>query len=152
METNIQQFLKKFKEDQQIALNTSAKVLNSTVSDLYKKIVERTPVGNPSLWNWPAPRDYNPGTLKESWNISFNNVQRNVAGQFASTAQILGNNGLSFKLGDKGQQVVVISNPQPYAQRVETGWSTQAPQGMMRVSIAEYTSMLNQNASKYRIK
>lgn len=151
-ETNVDQFLKKFKVNQQLALDASAKTINNTLLQMYKKIVERTPVGDPSLWNWPAHKDYHPGTLRKSWTISFNGVQRNVTGQFASSAQVLGNNGLSFKIGNGKTQVAVISNPMPYAQRVETGWSTQAPQGMMRITIAEYTSLLEVNATKYRTK
>lgn len=151
-ETNIEQYLKSLKANQQLALDASAKTINSTLLEMYKKVVDRTPVGNPSLWNWPVHKDYQSGTLRESWTISFNGVQRNVTGQFASTAQVLGNNGLSFKVSSNNAQVAVISNPIPYAQRVETGWSTQAPQGMMRITAAEYASMLNENAAKYRTK
>lgn len=151
-ETNIEQYLKSLKANQQLALDASAKTINSTLLEMYKKIVDRTPVGDPSLWNWPAHSDYKPGTLRASWQLSFNGVQRNVAGQFSSTAQVLGNNGLSFKVGNGKAQVAVISNPMPYAQRVETGWSTQAPQGMMRITVAEFTSLIDANAAKYRTK
>ncbi len=150
--TNIEQFLRKFKENQQLALEASSKTINSTLLHMYKKIVDRTPVGDPSLWNWPAHRDYKPGTLKASWKLSFNGQERATNGQFASAGQILGNHGLTFKVGTSTKQVAVISNPQPYAQRVETGWSTQAPQGMMRITIAEYTSIVDEQAAKYRIK
>lgn len=151
-DTNINDFLKQFKHNEQLALDASAKIINSTLLNMYKKIVDRTPIGDPSLWQWPAHKNYHPGTLRKSWNISFNGVQRNTAGQFASTAQILGNNGLSFKVGNGNKQFAVISNARPYAQRVETGWSTQAPQGMMRITIAEYASIVEQEAAKYRIR
>lgn len=154
MSTNINEFLKKFKANQQIALDASAKVVNATALQMYKRIVDRTPVGDPSLWNPPHfPKDYTPGTLKASWQISFDGKQRATTGRFADAGQMLGSGGLTFKINaNNNGQSITISNPQPYAQRVETGWSSQAPQGMMRVTIAEYTSIINSNAKRYRIK
>jgi hypothetical protein len=150
--TALSEFLNKFKENQQIALNASAKTINKTLLDMTKKIVDRTPIGDPNLWHPPYwPKNYVPGTLKKSWGISFTNDQRAPTGQFASTEQVLSSGGLSFKVGNNKSQVAVIYNSQPYAQRVETGWSTQAPEGMMRVTISEYTSLLGSNAAKYRV-
>ncbi len=143
-----------FDIQKKLTLEASAKTINATVLDMYRNIVQRTPVGDPNLWHPPYwPKNYKPGTLKASWNLSFNNMQRDAAsGQFASSEQIQGSGGLSFKINSSEKQEVVIYNSQPYAQRVEMGWSSQAPTGMMRVSIAEYTSTLDKNAAKYRIK
>ncbi len=148
---NLQQFLRKFKENQQLALAACSKAINGTVEEMYKRIVDRTPVGNPSLWHWPAPKDYEPGTLRNSWNMSFNGQQRNSQGQFASTMQVLGDNGLSLKINENNSRTILIYNNQPYAQRVETGWSTQAPQGMMRLTVADYSTIMNQKTAQYRI-
>lgn len=150
--TNRDDFLKRFKANEQLALDASAKIINSTLLQMYKKIIDRTPVGDPSLWKWPAHSDYQPGTLKESWQLSFNGQQRNLKGQFSSASQTIENGGLTLKVGSRETVSATISNPQPYAQRVETGWSTQAPSGMMRVTIAEYTSIIDQNAAKYRVR
>lgn len=150
--TDINKFLKQFEANQKLALKASADTINDAVGEMFKKIVERTPVGDPSLWNWPAHSDYTPGTLKESWNLSFNGQQRNTKGQFASGAQVLGSGGLSFRVGSASKIDVIINNPQPYAQRVETGWSTQAPTGMMRITVSEFPAMLNRAAAKNRTK
>ncbi len=150
--TNLPQFLAKFKVNQQLALQASQKTINGTLLEMYKKIIDRTPVGDPSLWKWPAHSDYTPGTLRASWQLSFNGQQRSTAGRFASASQTLEGYGLSLKVGSSSKQFATISNPQPYAQRVESGWSTQAPEGMMRVTVSEYTSIVNQQAAKYRIR
>jgi hypothetical protein len=76
------------------------------------RVVKRTPVGNPALWNYPAPSNYNPGTLKSSWEIDWDRR----AGKIKSAE---------------------VHNDQPYAIRVENGWSTQAPYGMMRITFRE---------------
>ena len=151
--TNIQAYLKSMKANEQKALEASEKIINATVLQMYKNIIDRTPVGNPSLWSYPAPKGYDPGTLKASWHISFGSNMRNTKGQFTSGSQLSGSGGLSLKVkGSDTNQTVSIYNNQLYAQRVENGWSTQAPQGMMRISVAEYTSILDKNAARYRIK
>lgn len=136
---------------QQNILDRAAKVVNTTVVDMFNKIVDRTPVGNPSLWKYPAPKGYNPGTLKASWGIDYNTngAIRNDKGQFATPNTV---GGISFRVNSPSRQDATIYNIQPYAQRVETGWSTQAPAGMMRITIKEYVSILDKNAMKYRIR
>src|SRR5688572_10819137 len=107
--TNIDDFLKKFKANQQIALNASARIINETLMEMYRRMVQRTPIGNPALWHPPYwPKGYKPGTLKSSWSISFNNTQRGAGGQFASTGQVLGGGGISFKVGTAQKQTAVI--------------------------------------------
>lgn len=153
MKTNIAEFLRKFKSHQQISLTASAKATNYALLTTYRNIVQRTPVGDPALWHPPYwPKGYVPGDLKKSWHISFNNKQRNLKGHFASTSQVTSNYGLSFKVGTTSKQFAVIYNSQPYAQRVEDGWSTQAPSGMMKISIAEWASNLDRAAIKYKVK
>lgn len=154
MSAEYDKFLKQFEKNQQLTLDACAKTIEATLQDMYIKIIDRTPVGNPSLWNPPKwPVGYTPGQLKSSWQISYNGVQRATTGKFASTSQTLGGHGISLKVNKNNKNYAVISNPQPYAERIEYGsWSTQAPQGMMRVTVAEYTDILGKNASKYRIK
>lgn len=149
--TNINQFLKKFKENQQLVIKASEKVVNETLLEMYKRVVDRTPVGNPALWKFQAPKDYTPGTLKKSWQLSFGGMRDQGTGRFVSTQSIVGKHGISFQVRG-GNKTAFIYNKQPYAERVENGWSTQAPAGMMRITIAEYTMLIDKNAAKYRIR
>src|SRR5690606_26051368 len=120
-------------------LDAASKVVNSAVVDMFNKIVDRTPVGDPSIWKYPAPKGYNPGTLKASWKIDYNTngAIRDKKGRFASFMSFGGKGGVSFSLRSAPVQDVIIYNQQPYAHRVEYGWSSQAPQGMVRVTIKE---------------
>lgn len=43
-----------------------------------------------------------------------------------------------------------LTNNLPYAQRLEYGWSKQAPVGMVRVNIARFNTLLNEEAAKVR--
>lgn len=119
--TNYTAWKQKFDGQIVIVVKADTKIIQEACHELYSRIVERTPVGNPALWNPPVwPRDYTPGALKANWTIE--------------------------QEGDD----YVISNDLPYAQRVETGYSTQAPAGMMRISIKEFGAILNEVAKRYK--
>lgn len=119
-EVDIKKWLEQWNSAETQILVVSEKVLKEVSTLLYTKIVSYTPVGDPSLWKYHAPKGYSPGTLKKSWEIDFQ------------------------------PKVVTIKNEQPYAQRVENGWSSQAPYGMMRLSIAEFPDLLAQAAKRYK--
>lgn len=114
-------WLKQFEDGAKKAEEASLKTFSSVVTQVYNQIVDYTPVGNPSLWKYPAHSGYVPGTLKQSW---------------------------ALELSPKN---AIISNDQPYASRVEYGWSSQAPQGMMRRALSNFSNLLNAAAVRYKI-
>lgn len=126
---NFKQFLDKFKQNEKIVLSAIGKTFQATVEETSRRIIDRTPVGDPTLWKWPAPRNYKPGTLKASWELSFKGNLRTMANVIAT-----------------------INNPQPYAQRVEYGWSTQAPRGVVRVTLLEVNSILARYVAEYKVR
>lgn len=93
------------------------------IGETFAAVVTGTPVGNKALWKrnrgLPAsrqqPRNYVGGAARQAWRISVNGV----AGldPFASLAGV--------KLSDR----VSITNARPYIDRLNQGWSTQAPAG-----------------------
>ncbi|ENR8784326.1 HK97 gp10 family phage protein [Salmonella enterica] len=49
-----------------------------------------------------------------------------------------------------GWTELTLTNNLPYAQRLEFGWSKQAPVGMVRVNIARFNTLLNEEAAKVK--
>lgn len=49
-----------------------------------------------------------------------------------------------------GWTELTLANNLPYAQRLEYGWSKQAPVGMVRVNVARFNTLLEQEAAKVR--
>jgi len=43
-----------------------------------------------------------------------------------------------------------LTNNLPYAERLEYGWSNQAPQGFVRVNVARFNTLLEEEAAKVR--
>lgn len=121
MKTNYQQWDKEFKGQAKLVIKADEKIIQEACQELYQRIVDRTPIGNPSLWNTPAPKGYTPGALKAAWKL------------------------------ERSGEDYIISNDLPYAYRVETGWSTQAPEGMMRISVKEFDAILEAIARRTRV-
>jgi len=90
------------------------KVFKESCESVYLNTVNWTPVGKPELWKYPNTNPfYEPGTLKGSWRLNFNGVTE-----------------------------AILSNPVIYAQRVEDGWSTQAPNGMLKRAISLWPQII----------
>ena len=49
-----------------------------------------------------------------------------------------------------GWTELTLTNNLPYAQRLEYGWSKQAPTGIVRVNVARFNTLLEQEAAKVR--
>ena len=121
-EVNVKKWAKQFNAQEEQVFKVSEDVLLYVASNLYVKIIDYTPVGNPSLWKFKAPAGYQPGTLKKAWTLDFSNNNKQA----------------------------IIANDESYAVRVEYGWSSQAPYGMMRKGIAQFPDLLAQAAQRYK--
>ena len=49
-----------------------------------------------------------------------------------------------------GWTELTLTNNLPYAQRLEYGWSKQAPFGMVRMNVARFNALLNEEAAKVK--
>lgn len=76
------------------------------------------------------------GSFRASWRVSVNGIDESItkggSPEAPLPAPVFPGIPKHFKLGD----TVVISNSQPYALRLENGWSKQAPAGIVKVTLA----------------
>lgn len=59
-------------------------------------------------------------------------------------------NAANFVLNAADWHTFTLTNNLPYAQRLEYGWSQQAPQGFVRVNVSRFQQLLNEEASKVK--
>ena len=91
--------------------------------ELLKKLIDKTPVDT--------------GHLRHNWQVTIN-TQTDTELPGEDTGGIATFNREKVKLTNLGPgPLVVFQNPAPYAERIETGTSKQAPQGMVRISLQE---------------
>ncbi|WP_338762004.1 hypothetical protein [Massilia sp. METH4] len=122
-------------------------VVRKTMLDLGTAMVERTPVGDPLTWQQPAPAGYAGGRARGSWAYGYGNTAQADevdASGAASLARIAGGVEAHDPLG-----VHYITSTLPYMRRLEyDGWSSQAPAGMVRVTIREFQEFVRRNAAE----
>lgn len=111
-------------------------VTRKVAFDILSSVMRRSPVDTGRFrGNWMTAL----GTI----NTSTSGVADKSGGQaLAQGASVLA----SFKPG----QTIYMTNSLPYARRLEYGWSKQAPQGMVRLSVVEFSQFLQRAAEAVR--
>lgn len=118
------------------------KFLRAAILQAASVAIIRSPVGNPDLWKSPPPKGYVGGQFRANWRISFGmpDIKISESTNYASIPMEIKSELEAFKIGDR----VVFSNPMPYGPRLEyDGWSTQAPDGMVRPAVKALEKALN---------
>jgi len=124
------------------------KVVRGTLLDLSRRIVLRTPVGNPSLWQGPPPPGYTGGQARGNWQASIGSPASGTteATDKSGTATIA---GIAGKTQQAPGNVWYLTNNLPYVSTaLEYGSSTQAPTGMVRISLRELDQSIDDQISR----
>jgi hypothetical protein len=111
------------------------------VLDLFRRIVLKSPVGNPDGWapqSLPPPPGYVGGRFRANWQIT---IGKPATGVIDSTAEPVPSIPALGSIADARRTTsltVWITNNVPYAERLEMGWSRkQAPGGVVNIALAE---------------
>lgn len=87
------------------------------------------------------------GRFRANWNTGIGSMNLSTSISTDSGAELRASSILpSYKAGD----TIYITNNLPYALRLEYGWSDQAPAGMVRTTIAEYSQYLRRAVAQVR--
>jgi hypothetical protein len=99
-------------------------VAKKVIIDVFSSVVEKSPVDK--------------GTFRGNWQLGFGEVDGNTQSpdDKGGSATIAKANSELTKFDSK--KITYISNSLPYAQRLENGYSNQAPQGMVRLTVLEF--------------
>lgn len=166
-------------------------VAKTTVVLIAQQLVQRSPVGNPDIWQanalqsarretynvtvdafnaetgskvrrkgakalrkaFPnkAGQGYTGGRFRANWQIGMGSMDTTTtdntdAGGSATIARLTGK-----AQGVKAGQVVFLSNSVAYAQRLEAGWSRQAPSGMVALTVIDLPGLMAQYLSMIKV-
>lgn len=114
---------RQFKEGIRKTLQVNEKIFTEAVKEFEKDVKIRTPFGKPFTWKTPPSNNYVPGALRQSWKTDW----------------------------QENNKVAFVYNDREYAYRVETGWSSQAPEGMMRLAVLDFPLIVERLSKKYKI-
>ncbi len=164
VDQQIAKFKAQWKEVEKTVLQRTNEILEHVVLEFFNRVRERTPIGAPHTWKSPPSKDYVPGALYQSWHIKrgqmgsigkdggrkYKWVQKyNTSVGDKSAEANIAQGGVNFEISGDGKQVYTLYNTRPYAQRIEDGWSGQAPQGMVKVTASEFPMIVERMGKKY---
>jgi len=111
-------------------------VVRGTLFDLSSAIIKDTPVDT--------------GRLRGNWMASVNKRHNRTTKRTDSTGNsTIGQISQDIQLMGLGHTFYLMNNL-PYAERIEYGYSGQAPQGMVRKNIARLQSMLDRQSKRIK--
>ena len=117
-------------------------VVEDVAVSLSQKIIERTPVGQPSTWESPgsAPPGYVGGRARANWFPAINSPSDDTTESTSTNESASRITGIQKEIVGN---VYYLTNNLPYIRRLEyDNWSKQAPRGMVRVTLREALSEL----------
>jgi hypothetical protein len=136
-------FDREFEKAVKQIVENNTKIVQESAKSFLTTVINRTPVGDPTLWaSGRAPRGYRPGKLVANWQTTLNSKASGVLEDRdenrGPTIGKMENTVNSMKITD----TVYMTNNADYAQEIEDGKSTMAPQGMVKTSIADFKNIV----------
>ena len=121
-------------------------LVRKTLIDLDRKLDERSPVGDTSYWKSNPPVGYVGGRFRGNWQYGFGSRptgELDVTDKTGSATTTRINAGIeaASTIG-----VHFLTNNVPYAQRIEKGWSRQAPAGVVGLAVLDFEGIVSRVA------
>jgi hypothetical protein len=133
-------FAEDIKKFAQKAGDNADLVVRKVVLDIGRSLVEKTPVGNPDLWQNPdnKPDGYVGGHARANWSHSIGALVNQEFKEIDATGGASIDRIISSVPVKAAGKVHYIQNSLPYMQALEDGHSTQAPAGIVAVTEVEF--------------
>lgn len=107
-----------------------------------QELDRRSPVGDATYWKSKPPKGYIGGHFRANWQLGVGTRPvAEVKGADPSGAATQGRIMASIP-ADASGKVYWLVNAAPYAQRLEHGWSRQAPQGLVGLTVAQFQTIV----------
>ncbi len=109
-------------------------VVRKVALDVFKRVIMKSPVKS--------------GRFRGNWQVAIGSVPAGTLelNDKAGTATIAKVTATTLQM--QAGQVITLVNNLAYARRLEYGWSKQAPNGFVRLTVTEYGAVVNKAASE----
>lgn len=112
------------------------KVMRQVSIKLFSAIIKASPVDT--------------GRFRMNWMASGGTPASEITDATDKSGNIAIGNATSFVLKAADWHEFTLTNNLPYAQRLEYGWSQQAPAGMVRTNVSRFQQLINEEANKVK--
>lgn len=112
------------------------KVMRQVSIKLFSAIIKASPVDT--------------GRFRMNWMASGSAPATGTTAATDKSGNIAIGNATSFVLKAADWHEFTLTNNLPYAQRLEYGWSQQAPSGVVRTNVSRFQQLINEEANKVK--
>lgn len=123
-------------------------LVGGVVVRIAQELDRRSPVGDATYWKHPAPAGYIGGHFRANWQLGVNVRPMNELPGVDTTGTVALPRILAAIPDEAAGKVYWIANNVPYASRIESGWSRQAPQGLVGITVTKFQDWVNEEARK----
>jgi hypothetical protein len=117
--------------------------VGSVVVRVAAELDKRSPVGDATYWEHPAPKGYVGGRFRGNWQLGVGVVPSGETGVIDKTGAETQGRIIATIPEDASGKVYFLWNNVPYGQRIEDGWSRQAPQGVVGLTAVMFQGIVN---------
>lgn len=122
------------------------------VTAIHAKVDERSPVGDATYWKSPAPKGYVGGHFRGNWQLGVGRVPTGELNRTdPSGTKVRAEIHAAIPQKAAGPIYHLVNNV-PYAQRLEHGYSRQAPQGVVGLTVSEFDSLVSKAVGEAKAK
>lgn len=131
--------LRKFAEK---AGRRADEAVGGIVMAIHAKVDERSPVGDATYWKNPPPKGYVGGHFRGNWQLGVNTIPGGELLRVDPTGNTVRAEVRAAIPERAAGPIYYLTNNVPYAQRLEHGWSRQAPTGVVGVTVTEFGALV----------
>lgn len=118
-------------------------VVRKIIIDIGTSLVLKSPVGDAKYWKSPPPPGYVGGRFRGNWQYNVGVPDTSTSTKIDPSGQATIQSIVGKVSKESAGFVRYITNSLPYAMRLEEGWSRQAPNGMVELTLIEFQSIVD---------
>lgn len=125
-------------------------VSRKVVLEVGSSLIEKSPVGDPDLWESPPPPGYVGGRFRANWQHGEGYMPSSQLPDIDPSGAATNARIMASVAPNAAGKIHFYVNNLPYAQRLEEGWSTQAPAGMVGLTVMQFQTYVNRAAASLK--
>lgn len=127
-------------------------LVEDVVGYVVTQIDKRSPVGNPLTWKNPPPAGYVGGRFRGNWQLGVGVIPVGVSARIDPDGLETVTAAIAEIPADASGRVYFYVNNLPYARRLEEGHSTQAPRGIVGLTVIDALARAESTARELAAK